>query len=255
MSTLFTGVVVMLAAAIVSVIGFLIVSKYVPERWLIADSDAAGALYATIGMVYAILIAIAAIAVWEPHDAASQSSAQEAGDLSEAYWQAGALAPTNTVQIRALIVAYDRSVVTAEWPALHDAHVQDSSTADLFTQLRSSVQALRPSGDVQENAASDISSRIEDASDARRARLAAAADGMPSLMWPILIGGGIVSILFLYLFGLDRTFPNGLMMATVAAMTVLVLFVLYQVEYPFSRGLSVSPSAFVTVLGSLNGPS
>jgi len=72
MSALFIGAVVMLCAAIVSTLGFLLISKHVPERWLVADGDAASALYATIGMVYAILIAIAAIAVWEPHDDAAR---------------------------------------------------------------------------------------------------------------------------------------------------------------------------------------
>jgi hypothetical protein len=254
MSTLFTGAAIMVVAASISTVGFLVVSKYVPERWLVADSDAASALYATIGMVYAILIAIAAIAVWEPHDDALQSAQQEAGDLSEAYWSAGSLDPVDSAHIRVLIATYDQSVIRDEWPSLRRTHAADPATAGLFAELRTTVQDYRPVTDGEQSAAADVEARLEDAADARRARLAAADAGMPSLLWPALVLGGIVSIGFLYLFGLDRTFPNGLMMATVAAMTTLVLFVIYQVEFPFSRGLSVDPSAFVTVLATLAGP-
>jgi Protein of unknown function (DUF4239) len=99
-----------------------------------------------------------------------------------------------------------------------------------------------------------VLSNINDAASARRARLAAASQGMPPLVWPTLLFGAVINIGFLYLFGLDRTFPNGLMMAIVGGMLGLVLFVIYQVEYPFSGGLSVGPDAFRTVLATLGAP-
>jgi len=240
MSTLLTGVAVMLIVAVVSTAGFVLMSKYVPERWLIADSDAASALYATIGMVYAILIAIAAIAVWEPHDDAGQATAREASDMSEAYWSARGLAPTDSTEIRVLITQY--------------IHVLGLGARSVIAELRMRVEAVQPVGDSQENFEQDVLSNVNDAASARRARLAAANQGMPPLVWPTLLFGAVINIGFLYLFGLDRTFPNGLMMAIVGGMLGLVLFVIYQVEYPFSGGLSVGPDAFRTALATLGAP-
>jgi len=254
MPILLTGVLIVLAAAVVSTAGFLLVSKWVPEKWLIADSDAAGALYATIGVVYAIFIAIAAIAVWEPHDNASQATAREAGDLSEAYWSARGLAPADGAAIRTLLGAYTETVIDREWPRLRADHQPSAQAEDLFAQLRTRVEAVAPVGDTQTQFYQDVLLHVDDAADARRARLTAAGSGMPPLVWPTLILTSAVSVGFLYLFGLERTFPNGLMMATVGGMIGLVLFVIYQVEYPFSRGLSVSPEAFMAVLRSLGGP-
>ena len=254
MSTLLTGVAVMLIVAVASTAGFILMSKYVPERWLIADSDAASALYATIGMVYAILIAIAAIAVWEPHDDAGQATSREASDMSEAYWSARGLAPTDSTEIRVLITQYVHVVVDQEWPSLHADHAPSPEAEDVFAELRMRVEAVQPVGDSQENFEQDVLSNINDAASARRARLAAASQGMPPLVWPTLLFGAVINIGFLYLFGLDRTFPNGLMMAIVGGMLGLVLFVIYQVEYPFSGGLSVGPDAFRTALATLGAP-
>ena len=88
---MFPSVLMILGCATLSVVGFLFLSRFVPERWIVADTDAAGALYATIGMVYAILVALAAIAVWEPRAAAAENTEREATDLIEAYWSARAL--------------------------------------------------------------------------------------------------------------------------------------------------------------------
>jgi hypothetical protein len=253
MPTLLAGILVMVLSAGLSIAGFLAVSKYVPDKWLVADADAASALYATIGMVYAILIAIAAIAVWEPHDDAKQAAQQEAADLSESYWLAGQLSAPSSTQIRDLIVRYDRSVVNKEWPALKETHKGDQMTAELFDQLRTAAATVQPATDAQQSAEDDLLDRLEDAADARRSRLTAADQSMPPMLWPTLILGAVVSIAFLYVFGLDRTFPNGVMMATVAAMTALVLFVIYEVEFPYSRGLSVGPEAFTTALTTFTG--
>jgi hypothetical protein len=255
MSILLTGLAVMAVAAAASTAGFLLVSRYVPDRWLVADSAAASAMYASVGMVYAIFIALGAIAVWGPHDVASQSSRQEVSDMTEAYWWAGQLDPTSAATVRSLIVAYGQSVVQQEWPRLRNDHTGDPTTAALFSQLREAAVAVRPSDDQQEEAAQNVRDRLESAADARRTRLVVAADGMPPLLWPALFLGGAVGIAFLYLFGLERTFPNGLMMATVSAMMALSLFIIYQLEFPFSRALSIGPGPFTTMLVTFAGQS
>ncbi|GIG56960.1 hypothetical protein Lfu02_13320 [Longispora fulva] len=244
MSMLFTGTGVMAAAAVVSVLGFLLVSRYVPDRWLVADSNGAGALYATIGMVYAILIAIAAIAVWEPHTDAGQSTDREAADMVEAYRSAGQLADPDRTDIQALITRYTHEVVDREWSALSETRAADPRTAATFEELRVRVEKVEPVGDRQQTYFQQLLGRVNDAADARRTRVASADEGMPEPLWPILILGGLVTVGFLYMFGLERTFPNGLMMATLGAMVALMLFVLYQVEFPFSHGMAVQPGAF-----------
>lgn len=254
MSTLFAGLAVMAVAAAVSTAGFLLVSRYVPERWRIADSGAASAIYATIGMVYAIFIAIAAIAVWEPYAAAGQSTQQEAVDLAEAYWWAGHLDAASATRVRSLIVAYGESVVQREWPRLRADHTEDPATAARFGELRETALAVRAGDARQEEAAQNVLDRLDSVADARRTRLAAAADGMPPLLWPALVLGGAVGTSFLYLFGLERTFPNGLMMGTVAAMTALSIFVIYQLEFPFSRALSIGPEPLTAMLAGFAGP-
>lgn len=243
-----SSILVILGCATLSVVGFLFLSRFVPQRWIVADADAAGALYATIGMVYAILVTIAAIAVWEPRAAAADSTEREATDLIEAYWSARSLPAPDRLNVQRLILTYTEEVIDGEWHVLSKDRLPSADAQNLLNQLRSTAEAIEPVTDREMSAHDQLLARIADAADARRARIGAAGEGMPYPLWPILILGGAISISFLYLFGLQRTFPNGLMMFTVGGMVALLLVVIYQLEYPFSRGLAIGPEAFRNAL-------
>lgn len=255
MSTMLAAGAVVLVAAAASATGFLFVSRFVPDRWIVADADAASALYATIGMVYAILIAIAAIAVWEPRTDAGQNTDLEAASLVEAYWSSSTLNEADRTSIRAAMTEYLREASGPEWTSLADNRRPTGLAEQLFTDLRLRVDHANPQTEKEQSAYGQLSGQIAAAASARRARIAAADEGMPGLLWPVLIGGGLVSIAFLYLFGLERTFPNGLMMATVGGMLALLLFVIYQVEFPYSRDFAIGPDSLVSALASVALPS
>lgn len=252
MSTILVAGTVVVIAAAISALGFLFVSRFVPDRWIVADADAASALYATIGMVYAILIAIAAIAVWEPRTDAGSNADLEATSLVEAYWSASTLNEADRTSIRAAMTDYLREASGPEWRSLRDNRRGTVAADQLFTDLRLRVDSATPASDKEQAAYGQLTAQIAAAASARRARVAAADEGMPGLLWPVLIGGGIVSIAFLYLFGLERTFPNGLMMATVGGMLALLLFVIYQVEFPYSRDFAIGPDSLISALSTLS---
>jgi hypothetical protein len=255
MNAMTSGILVVLVAAAVSAGGFLLVSRYIPNRWLVADGDAASALYATIGMVYAILIAIAAIAVWEPRAAVSQGTSDEASNLVEAYWSANSLAADDRNDIQRLITGYLREAEGREWTTLTEQMKPAPQTEAKFVELRERVDSAAPETERELAAHALLSSQISAAASSRRARIAAASEGMPGLLWPVLIAGSLISVVFLYMFGLSRTFPNGLMMAVVGGMIALLLFVIYQVEYPYSRAFAIDPGSLSDALIQLRSAS
>ena len=63
------------------------------ERLVPADSrrqhnDVAGFIYAALGVIYAVLLALVVIAVWEEFDAAKDTVEQEANAVAEIFWLA-----------------------------------------------------------------------------------------------------------------------------------------------------------------------
>jgi hypothetical protein len=51
-------------------------------------NDVAGFIYAALGVIYAVLVALVVIAVWEEYQAASETVEQEANSVAEIFWLA-----------------------------------------------------------------------------------------------------------------------------------------------------------------------
>jgi len=67
-------------------------------------------------------------------------------------------------------------------------------------------------------------------------------------VWVVLVVGGVITVVFTYLFGMHTPWLH---MLAVAALTVLVSLIIYTIavlEYPFDNELRVDPDAFEQVL-------
>jgi hypothetical protein len=79
--------------------------------------------------------------------------------------------------------------------------------------------------------------------DARRERLLAASEGLPTILWVVLIGGGVITIAFTYLFGLESTVVHTLMVAALALVLSLSLFSIAALDHPFRGDVRIHPDA------------
>jgi hypothetical protein len=75
-----------------------------------------------------------------------------------------------------------------------------------------------------------------------------AGEGIPIVLWGVLVVGGIFVVGFTYLFGLENTLAHTLMVAALALIISSVLFTIGVLEYPFSGGVRVGPEPFELVL-------
>ena len=64
----------------------------------------------------------------------------------------------------------------------------------------------------------------------------------------MLIGGGVITIAFTYLFGLDNTMVHILMVAALALVLSLSLFTIAALDHPFRGDVRIHPDAFEQVL-------
>jgi hypothetical protein len=82
----------------------------------------------------------------------------------------------------------------------------------------------------------------------RRLRLLQSREGIPTILWITLLSGSVPLIGFTYLLGLKDLRAHLLPLAMVTAIIVIGLFSIKTLEYPFSGGTQVKPSAFELVL-------
>ena len=119
---------------------------------------------------------------------------------------------------------------------------------NIIDDIRHNIQGFEASTKSEEQLYAEGLDQVDTLSDARRMRLVAAEEGVPGVLWSVLIFGGMAAVGFTYLFGLESTWAHRLMVATLAAIIGLVLFTVGAMEYPFSGGARIGTGAFELIL-------
>jgi hypothetical protein len=248
MPTAVYGVLVVLVTVLVAVGGLVLVQRLVPSTLRQQHNDVAGFIYAVVGIVYAVLLALVVIAAWEEHEAAKETVDSEANELAEIFWLAHRLPEPEGRQLQELAQSYGRVVVDEEWPLMAQKGRASPRAWELLDGMRLGVQNLEVSTQADQVLYTQGLERIHDLADARRMRLVEADEGIPAILWVVLTVGGVVTVGFTYLFGLQNTRAHRLMVAALAGVIALVLFTIGALEYPFSGGAQVGPEAFELIL-------
>ena len=211
-----------------------------------------------LGVIYAVLIALVVIAVWEEYDAASETVEQEANALAEIAWLGNRLPEPEGSRIQELCRSYAEEVIHKEWPLMEQGQAPSMTQAEqtpagwtLIDEIRASLQDFRPQTPADEQLYAEGLDQVQRLADARRMRLVAAEEGVPAVLWSVLIFGGVAAVGFTYLFGLENTWAHRLMVVTLAAVIGLVLFTIGAMEHPFSGGARIGTGAFDLVLERL----
>jgi hypothetical protein len=234
---------------LVAVAGLVVVQRLVPPERREGQNDVAGFIYAVLGVAYAVLLAFVVIAVWQDYETAKTNVESEAHELAGVYFLASQLPEPERTRIRDLVRTYARVVVEEEWPMMQRG--QTSERADsLVRQLRLQILEFDPHTKGEQVLYERGLTQLHDAADARRERLLEVREGIPNLLWVVIVGGGVVTVCFTYLFGLKSNVAHALMVAALTLVICGILFTIGEFDYPFSGAVEIRPEAFKEVLGS-----
>jgi len=235
--------------------GLELVQRLVPATSRQPHNDVAGFIYAALGVIYAVLLALVVIAVWQEFQAASATVEQEANALAEIFWLGHRLPEPEGSHIQELAHSYAEEVVHKEYPLMEQGQaplmIQTRGTPagwTLIDDIRATLQEIEPHTKAEEQLYAEGLDQVQRLADARRMRLVAAEEGIPGVLWAVLIFGGVAAIGFTYLFGLENTWAHRLMVLTLAAVIGLVLFTIGALEHPFSGGARIGTGAFDLIL-------
>ena len=242
------GVLTVCAVALVAVAGLGVVQRLVPAPLRREHNDVAGFIYAVVGVIYAVLLALVVIAVWEEHEAANATVREEANELAEIFWLAHRLPEPEGPRLQETARSYATVVAEEEWPLMARGGGSSPEAWALMDEMRLGAQGLEARTRAEQVLFEEGLERVDALADARRARMVEAEEGIPAVLWAVLVLGRAITVGFTYLFGLENTWSHRLMVAAVAGLIGLVLFTVGSLEYPFSGGTRVGPEAFELVL-------
>ena len=253
--TVVYGVLVVCGASLAAVVGLTVVQRLVPATIRKEHNDVAGFIYAALGVIYAVLLALVVIAVWEEYGRARVTVESEANALAEIFWLAHELPEPDRHHLQELARSYAEEVVEEEWPLMEQGRAPLMESTEevaqgwvLIDDIRATIQGYEPRTVAGQELYAEGLDQVQRLADARRTRLVQAEEGLPTVLWVVLVVAGIVVVGFAYLFGLANTWAHRLMVVSLAGVIALVLFTIGVLDHPFSGGARIETGAFELVL-------
>jgi hypothetical protein len=246
------AIVIVAGSTLLSVAGLLAVIRWVPADVRGSDHDTKAAFLSMAGVSYAILLAFVVVAVWTDFTEASDTSEQEVTRLASLMRDTAPFPAAARVPMRRSVLSYAEAVVRLEWPSMADGEanpVANQHYEDIWEQW----YRYAPRNATQTAFYAEGVTRLNDVGVSRRLRLIASRASVTPAMWVLLAVGFLVSISFTYQFKMARVATHVLAVATIAALTGFVLFLIFSLQHPFAGDGAISPSPWREFIQSWAG--
>ncbi|MEV8092794.1 hypothetical protein [Kitasatospora sp. NPDC085879] len=205
-----------------------------------------------IGVVYAIVLGLAIAGVWEARSAAQDEVLNEAQALHEVSARAEVYPADFRARVHGDVDAYVTFVVDTEWRHMRENGEISPRGTELLAKLRQDVASRTPQSDLEAQVYQPIMDRIAAADESRNTRGQSTGPTMPGVVWFGLIVGAVVTVGMVFALQIRRS-PRELILAgTFSALIAFLLFLIWDFDDPFGRGVSVSTQPFLDLFPSLN---
>ena len=206
-----------------------------------------------IGVVYAIVLGLAIAGVWEARSGAQDHVQAEAQALHEVSERVRVYPPDVRDRIRDDVNTYVSHVVTTEWKTMADDGHVTATGGRLFDRIRHDVTDYQPKSDFEAQAYQPLVDQVTAADAARNARADSTGATMPGVVWFGLITGAVVTVGMIFALQIRRTTRELILAGLFSALIAFLLFLIWDFDAPYSRGITASAEPFTALFPHLHG--
>ena len=244
-----SGALIVGLGTVLAMLGPRVVRRYVALERLTENNEIAGFKYATLGVLYAVLLAFAIIVVWQRFNDADVNVSREAGAAETIYRLAPALGEAGPA-VHAAVTDYLKRAVTDDWPEMGSGKPgAGQASKQALDAIYAALLTFQANNHGDTALVSEILYQLDVMTQARRARLVAAEGAAPGIIWLVLFGGAIVAIVFTFFFGTRNLQAQVMMTGLLAVMMFSELLIIVAIDRPFTGSVKVEPTPLADVLG------
>jgi hypothetical protein len=244
-------IVIVLPTAL-SMLGTFLVRRSVGLKALSSNNEVAGFKFATVGVLYAVLLAFAVIVVWEKFSDTEEHVTVEAGAAATLYRLIDGIDPEPRAVLRQRLSAYLQSAVTQDWPAMEKGK-PSIETSRAITDLYAAALTYKPTDLRGAMLLEETLRQLNTLTEARRARVVKASGTVPGVLWLVLLGGAVITVGFTFFFGNENLRAQSMMTGGLTVLIFSGLLVIVAIDQPFAGAVKVHPEPLIVVLEDLGG--
>ncbi|BAU84512.1 integral membrane protein [Streptomyces laurentii] len=196
-----------------------------------------------VSVLYALVLGLCLVSVWDNCSAAQDTVQAEASALHQTYLLADAFPTAQKQAMRNAATTYAAHVVHVEWPLMVEREPLGSSGWNLLAQLRD-ASTIRGSTSTtgQQITSQEVTAQLSNVDDSRRSREAAAQQSLSPVLWAGLIIGGVLTLAFMFLFGIQRTTTHVVMVMGLSGFIAFTVLLIHQLDAPFGDLFGANPT-------------
>jgi hypothetical protein len=219
---------------------------------LARNNEIAGFKFATVGVIYAVLLAFTVIVVWEKFNDAQSAVANEAGATAALFRYAQGKEP-EAIAMRTALTNYLKAAIDDDWPAMA-GEAESPATVHALDSLYATAMALERSGSRGAAGMEEVFQQLDNVTAARRLRLHLATGLVPNVIWSVLFVGALLTIGFTLFFGSENLLAQVAMTGVLSVLVTMGLVVIISIDHPFTGPVYIQPDALDLVLRDNEAP-
>ena len=233
--------------------GLIVVERRVPLELRQSHNVAIGVVYGALN-AFGVIVGFSAFLVLDKYITAQDTVTREAGAITELHRLAEQFPETQRDQIHKLAKSYTQVVVEEEWPMMIGG--QSSARADaLLNELGRGIEDFEPTTGSEQAVYTQGLERVHDLTQDRELRLLNVREGLPPILWVVLIVLAATIVVSTYFLGMGNTRLHKGAVVTLTAGLTFIIFTIVVLDHPFGGGFRVGPDAFERAQDTMEGTS
>ena len=216
-------------------------------------NDVTGWQLGVLGTTYGVILGFMLYTAWEGFRAAQGEANLEATSMLNVYRLSSGLPSPQKEAIQELARKYEGVVVNEEWPAMQ--HQKEDLAASLVLNDMWKALGATVAGSVMEtNSLDHIQYAMSSLAERRNVRDEQRSNGVPALLWALLVLGGGATIVSSCILGNDKKWLHYCQVGALTFIIVTTLCAIADLARPYEGAVAVQPSAFVRALEIMDEP-
>jgi hypothetical protein len=244
-TTLELGLIIVGGFVLLAVIGLLVTRKLIPSLQTTGENEIAGVILGVLAAIYGIVLAFVIVSLFEDFKKTQGDVRTEASAISKVYRDSQAFSPKEAKRVRTAVGDYIYTVVHEEWLAMSHGKESVRAWSDL-SNIYAALRTYEPVTTSQQVFYSETVARINDVTGARRERLNDNEESLPLTFEILLVGGAVLLLGFMFIFGMRSARLHATMVMAVAVLLGFNLLLALVLDYPFSGQVVVSNSSYTS---------
>lgn len=213
-------------------------------------NDVAGTMIQAAGAFYGITLGLIAVGAWQTYGEVDERVAREAAALGALYRDVSVLPQPLRTELQGSLREYANFEIHTAWPAMRRGEIPTGGNA-ILDRFEDRLTAFEPDAEHDRLVTRQSFAQFNMLVEARRLRLQAVTDGMPSAVWAVVVAGGIAMLMLCWLMVHERQRAVNLAVGLLSVLIGLIIYLTAAMDSPFRGDLCIGPEAIMLVRDQL----